>query len=309
MTNHDFEKMVDTTDEWIRTRSGIETRHFTEEGETASTMATEAAKRALEMSGIDKQSIDCIIVATVTADMHYPSTATLVHRALGIEHPVASFDVGAACAGFVYGLTIANAFIKSESYKNILVIGTENLSKFTDMQDRNTCVLFGDGAGAAVVQASAEPGILSHYLAADGQFSHIIEQPAGGSRMPATEETVKNRLHYTHMEGQETYRQAVKDMGDAALEAMNRAGVTADQVRWFIPHQANIRIIETVTKRLKLDENKVFKNLQRVGNTSAASIPIALSEMQQEKLLNRGDIIVLTALGSGLTWGALVLKY
>ncbi len=309
MTNFDFEKMVDTNDEWIRTRTGISERHFTAEGETASTMAIEAAKKALDRCGVDKDAIDLIIVGTVTGDTRYPSTSSLIQKGLGISKPIPCFDLQAACSGFVFGLTVADAMIKTGSYKTVLVIGSENLSKFTDMTDRNTCVLFGDGAGAAIVQASEEAGILSHYLATDGSFGHLIEFPAGGSKMPATEETVKNRLHYTRMEGQEVYRQAVKDMADAAIAALSKANLTLDQVDWIIPHQANIRIIESVAKRLKADENKVFINLPTTGNTSAASIPIALSEMQDKGLLKKGQIVVITALGSGLTWGSIVFKY
>jgi len=309
MTNADFEKMVETSDEWIRTRTGIRERHFTGEGESASTMATEAAKRVLEKTGVSKEDIDAIIVATVTADMHYPSTAALVQRGLGIARHIPSFDIGAACAGFVFGLTIADAFIKSGMARTLLLIGTENLSKFTDMQDRNTCVLFGDGAGAAIVQASDRPGLLAGHLGTDGFFSHLIELPAGGSRMPASHETVEKRLHYTRMEGQEVYKQAVKDMSEAALEAMKIAGLTVDQVSWFIPHQANTRIIETVGKRLNVPMEKVFQNIGHVGNTSAASIPIALSEMEEKGLLKRDQYVVLTALGSGLTYGSVAFRY
>ena len=309
MTNADFEKLVETSDEWIRTRTGIQERHFTEEGETASTMAADAAKRAIEKSGIDKNDIDAIIVATVTADMHYPSTAALVQRTLGLTRHIPSFDIGAACAGFVFALTIADSFIKSGLYRTVLLIGSENLSKFTDMQDRNTCVIFGDGAGAAVIQASDKPGILAAHLATDGNYTHLIEFPAGGSRMPATHETVEKRLHYTRMEGQEVYKQAVKDMSEAALETMKIAGLTLDQVSWVIPHQANTRIIETVGKRLNFPMEKVYQNIAHVGNTSAASIPIALSEMEEKGLLQRGQNVVLTALGSGLTYGSVAFRY
>ncbi len=309
MTNADFEKLVETSDEWITTRTGIKERHFTGEGESASTMAAEAAKRALERSGVNKEEIDAIIVAPVTADMHYPSTAALVERALGIVRHVPSFDIGAACAGFVFGLTIADALIKTGAYRTILLVGTENLSKFTDMQDRNTCVLFGDGAGAAVLQAASEPGILASHLGTEGAFSHLIELPAGGSRIPATHETVEKRLHYTRMEGQEVYKQAVKDMSEAALAAMKIAGLSVDDVRWFVPHQANTRIIETVGKRLNVPMEKVFQNIAHVGNTSAASIPIALSEMEEQGLLQRRQNVVLTALGSGLTYGSIAFRY
>jgi len=309
MTNFDFEKMVDTNDEWIRTRTGIEKRHFTGEGETASTMAVKAAENAIKRSGIEKDEIDLIIIGTVTSDMRYPSTATLVQKELGLKNSIPALDIAAACSGFVYGATIADAFIKSGIYKTVLVIGSENLSKFTDMQDRNTCVLFGDGAGAAIIQISDEPGILSHDLSSDGKYGHLIEFPAGGSKMPATEESVRNRLHYTRMEGQETYKQAVRNMSSAATKALSKTEYSVDEVAWVIPHQANIRIIESVAKRLKVSMDKVFTNIATVGNTSAASIPIALSEMQDKDLLKKGDIVVLSALGSGLTWGAMVLKW
>jgi len=309
MTNADFEKMVETSDEWIRTRTGIQERHFTEEGETASTMAIEAARRVIERCGVEKEKIDAIIVATVTADMHYPSTAALVERGLGIVRHIPAFDIGAACAGFVFGLTVADALIKTGMYQTILLIGTENLSKFTDMQDRNTCVLFGDGAGAVLLEMSDEPGILASHLGTDASFSHLIELPAGGSRMPASHETVEKRLHYTRMEGQEVYKQAVKEMSEAALAAVKIAGLSIEDIRWFIPHQANTRIIETVGKRLNVPIERVFQNIAHVGNTSAASIPIALAEMEEQGLLERGQYIALTALGSGLTYGSIVFRY
>jgi len=309
MTNADFEKMVDTNDEWIKTRTGISERRFTTEGETVSTMSIEASKKAIERAGITPNDIDMIIVGTVTGDMRYPSTATLIHKGLGINKSIPAFDIAAACSGFVYGLTIADSFIKAQTAKTILVIGSENLSKFTDMQDRNTCVLFGDGAGAAIVQESTEPGILSYHIAADGNFSHLIELPAGGSKMPTTEDTVKNRLHFTRMEGRETYKQACQDMTDTAFASLEIAGLGVEDVTWLVPHQANIRIIQTVTKRLKIDPNKVYTNVDHVGNTSAGSIPIGLSEMFEKGLLKKGDIVVLSALGSGLTWGSVVFKF
>ena len=308
LDNHYFEKIVDTNDEWIRSRTGIVTRHFTMEGETASTMAVEAAKKALADAEMSPEDIDLILVGTVTGDMRYPSTATLVHKALGISKPIPSMDLQAACAGFVYATSIADSFIKAGVYKNILVVGVENLSKFTDMQDRNTCVLFGDGAGAVVVSASDEPGILGFHLAADGNYSHLIEFPADGSKNPTTEETLKKRMHYTTMEGQETYKQAVKDMTSAAQVVLGRLEMTVDDVAWLVPHQANIRIIKSVATRLKISMDKVYTNVDRVGNTSAASVPIALSELNRDKKIKKGDIVVLSALGSGLTWGALVFK-
>jgi len=301
--------MVDTNDEWIKTRTGISERRFTTEGETVSTMSIEASKKAIERAGITPNDIDMIIVGTVTGDMRYPSTATLIHKGLGINKSIPAFDIAAACSGFVYGLTIADSFIKAQTAKTILVIGSENLSKFTDMQDRNTCVLFGDGAGAAIVQESTEPGILSYHIAADGNFSHLIELPAGGSKMPTTEDTVKNRLHFTRMEGRETYKQACQDMTDTAFASLEIAGLGVEDVTWLVPHQANIRIIQTVTKRLKIDPNKVYTNVDHVGNTSAGSIPIGLSEMFEKGLLKKGDIVVLSALGSGLTWGSVVFKF
>ena len=309
MTNADFEKIVDTNDEWIKTRTGISERRFTTEGETVSTMSVEASKKAIERAGITPNDIDMIIVGTVTGDMRFPSTATLIHKALKIDHPIPAFDIAAACGGFVYGLTIADSIIKTQSAKTILVIGSENLSKFIDMQDRNTCVLMGDGAGAIVVQASKEPGILASDISADGNYSHLIELPAGGSKMPTSEETVKNRMHYLKMEGRETYKQACQDMTDTARISLEKAGLGIEDVSWLVPHQANIRIIQTVTKRLKIDPNKVYTNVDHVGNTSAGSIPIALSEMFEKELLKKGDIVVLSALGSGLTWGSVVFKF
>lgn len=308
LDNHYFEKMVDTNDEWIRSRTGIVTRHFTSEGETSSTMAVEAAKVAIKNADISVEDIDLILVGTVTGDTRYPSTAALVHKALKISKPVPSMDLQAACAGFVYALSMADSFIKAGVYTNILVVGVENLSKFTDMEDRNTCVLFGDGAGAVVVSASDEPGILGFHLAADGNYSHLIEFPADGSKTPTSEDTIKQRLHYTTMEGQETYKQAVKDMTSAAQTVLGKLDMTVDDVTWLVPHQANIRIIKSVATRLKIAIEKVYINVDRIGNTSAASVPIALAELDEQKKIKKGDIVVLSALGSGLTWGALVYK-
>ena len=309
LTNFDFEKSVDTSDEWIKTRTGIEKRHFTEDGETTSSMAIEASKKAIERAGIHRDDINLIIAGTVTGDFRYPSTATLIQKGLGLQRPVPSFDVAAACSGFVYGLTIADAMIKSGAYKTVLVIGAENLSKFTDQKDRNTCVLFGDGAGAAIVQASEEEGIMGHHIAADGNYSHLICFPADGSKQPTTEDTVKKRLHYTKMEGQETFRHAVQIMSSASDKVLKTLGLTFDDISWIVPHQANIRIVDAVAKRLKVQKEKVFTNLDHVGNTSAASIPISLSEMQDRNLLKRGDIVVLCALGSGLAYGSIVFRW
>lgn len=309
MTNKDFEKMVETNDEWITKRTGIKKRHFTGKNETSSTMGTSAARKALEKAGMVPDDLDMIIVNTVTGDYRYPSTSTLVQKHLGMSKHVPCFDLQAACTGFVYGISVADAFIKTGYYKNILVIGVENLSKFTDMQDRNTCVLFGDGAGAVVMSKSKTPGIMSHDINAAGDFGSLILFPAGGSAEPTSEETVRKRLHYTQMEGRETYKHAVSKMTETAKTSLERAGLSVEDVTWLIPHQANIRIIQTVTKRLKINKDRVFVNVDKVGNTSAASTAIALAQMEEENLLKKGDIIVLSAFGSGLTWGSLVLNW
>ena len=309
VTNFDIEKMVDTTDEWIRTRTGISCRRVAGERIATSDLSTEAAKRALEDAGIGAEEIDLIIVATVTPDMAFPSTACIVQSNLKATK-AAAFDLEAACSGFLYAMTVGEQFIKNGFYKNVLIIGAETLSKVVDWEDRNTCVLFGDGAGAVVLQRVEEGyGILSSYLGADGFNGNALAQPAGGSRIPATIESVTNKLHFVKMDGSEVFKFAVRVMGKAAMEALNLCGLTLDDIDFMIPHQANIRIIDAAAKRLKLPMEKVYVNLDRYGNMSAASVPVALDEAVRDNLIKKGDVVVLVAFGGGLTWGSSVIKW
>lgn len=309
LTNKDLEKMVDTTDEWITKRSGIKERHIASADQATSDLGFEAAKRAIENAGIDKNTIECIIFGTVTPDTLFPSTAIYVQKALGLPG-VPAFDISAACSGFIYGLTIAQGFVSSGLYKRILVLGGETLSKVTNWEDRSTCVLFGDGVGAAVVEESKDDsGIISVYLGGDGSMEKLLCQPAGGSRIPATEESVKNKLHTIHMEGNEVYKNAVNAMADAAKRALDLAGLKGEDITYFIPHQANIRIIETTAKFVNVPMEKVFVNIDRTANTSAGSIAIAMDEMNRKGMLKKGDIILIDAFGAGFAWGAAVIRW
>jgi 3-oxoacyl-[acyl-carrier-protein] synthase-3 len=309
LTNKDLEKMVDTTDEWITKRSGIKERHIAADNQATSDLGLEAAKRAIENAKIDKNTIDCIIFGTVTPDTLFPSTAIYVQKALGLAG-VPAFDISAACSGFIYGLAIAQGFINNGSHKRILVLGGETLSKVTNWEDRATCVLFGDGVGAAVVEESNDDsGIVSIYLGGDGNMSNLLYQPAGGSRIPATEESVKNKLHTIHMEGNEVYKHAVNAMAEAAKRALEMAGMTGEDITYFIPHQANIRIIETTAKFVNVPMEKVFVNIDRTANTSAGTIPTALDEMNRKGMLKKGDIILIDAFGAGFSWGAAVIRW
>ncbi len=309
MTNHDLEKMVETNDEWIRTRTGICERRVSDENTATSDLSTTAALRALENAKLEPEDIDLIIVATVTPDMAFPSTACIVQKNIGAIN-AAAFDLEAACSGFMYGLAVAENFVKTGYYRNILVIGAETLTKIADFTDRNTCVLFGDGAGAAVVSEVPEDyGIMSTYIGADGRGGHLLTQPAGGSRIPATLESIQNRLHYIKMDGTEVFKFAVKIMGEAAETALGKCGLKKEDIDYLIPHQANIRIIDSAVKRLKISKDKVYVNVDKYGNMSAASIAIALDEANREGFLKDGDIVVLVGFGGGLTWGSAVLKW
>lgn len=309
VTNFDIEKMVDTTDEWIRTRTGISCRRVAGERVATSDLATVAAKRALADAGLGAEELDLIIVATVTPDMAFPSTACIVQSNIKAMR-AAAFDVEAACSGFLYAMTIGEQFIKNGFYKNILIIGAETLSKVLDWEDRNTCVLFGDGAGAVILQRVEDGyGILSSYLGADGINGNALVQPAGGSRIPASVESVTSKLHYVKMDGSEVFKFAVRVMGKAAIEALERCGLAIEDIDFMIPHQANIRIIDAAAKRLKLPLAKVCVNLDKYGNMSAASVPVALDEAVKGKLIKKGDIVVLVAFGGGLTWASSVVKW
>ncbi|MGV8146511.1 MAG: beta-ketoacyl-ACP synthase III [Alkaliphilus sp.] len=309
VTNFDLEKIMDTTDEWIRSRTGIESRRIADEKTATSDLSTVAARRALDDANLKAEDLDLIIVATITPDMMFPSTACIVQKNIGASKSVA-FDVGAACSGFLYALSIGEKFIKGGVYKNALIIGAETLSKILDPEDRNTSVLFGDGAGAVVIQKTTEKtGILSSHLGTDGSKGEVLRQPAGGSRIPATCKSVKDKLHYIKMEGNEVFRFAVRIMGKAAIEALKLSNVRIEDIDFLIPHQANIRIIEAAAKRLNLPIDKVYMNLDKYGNMSAASVPVALDEASRKGLLKKDDIVVLVAFGGGLTWASTVVKW
>ncbi|NLN41736.1 MAG: ketoacyl-ACP synthase III [Clostridiales bacterium] len=309
VTNKDLEKIVDTTDEWIVTRTGIKERRIADVTMATSDMATIAAKEALDNAGISAEEIDLIIVATITPDNNMPSTACIVQHNIGAVN-AAAFDLSAACSGFIYGLITANQFIASGIYKNILVIGAESLSKFTNWNDRNTCILFGDGAGAVVLSRVDEGyGLLSQYLGADGSGGELLIIEAGGSRRPASIETVEKKLHYLYMDGSEVFKFAVRIMASASEEAVKLAGLSNQDVDFLVPHQANIRIIEAARKRLKLDKKKVYVNLDRFGNMSAASIPVALDEAVRSNIISKGDNVVVVGFGGGLTWASALMKW
>lgn len=309
MTNQELEKMVDTTDEWITSRTGIKERRLAAPDEFTSDMAAHAAQRAMKNAGVTGEQIDLIIVATITPDMPFPSTACLVQQKIG-AHRAAAFDMEAACSGFIYGLEIAQQFIMSRTYDTVLVIGAEKLSSIVDWTDRNTCILFGDGAGAAILQNRASAhGLLTAVMGADGQKAKLLHMPGGGSRCPATAESVSARMHYLRMEGKEAFKHAVQAMLTAATEAMRRCEIDITKIKCVIPHQANRRIIDAVGERLGARPDQLFTNLDRYGNTSAASVAIALDEAVSSGKVQRGDLILLVVFGAGLTWGAAVIEW
>ncbi len=308
LTNADLEKMVDTSDEWITTRTGIKERRIASSHEAASDLAINAAKEALKDARLKPQGLDLIIIATITPDMQFPSTACLVQANLGAKNAVC-FDISAACAGFVYAIIVAQQFIARGTYKNALVVGTEVLSSITDWEDRSTCVLFGDGAGAAVLSEVKSGGILSTYFGSDGSMANLLMMPAGGSRNPATHKTIDKRLHYIKMEGNEIFKSAVKIMVDTAQIVLKQAGLKCSDVDLVIPHQANVRIIMAMAKRLGLPSDKVFLNIEKYGNMSSASTATALCEAVKVGRIKKGDIILLDAFGAGLVWGACLIKW
>jgi len=308
LTNADLEKMVDTSDEWIVTRTGIKERHLAAKGQAASDLAFKAAEQALKNAKLKPEDLDLIVVATITGDMPFPSVASILQNKLGATK-AACFDISAACAGFVYGISVAQQFITSSTYKNALVIGVEVLSSVTDWQDRNTCVLFGDGAGAVVLSEVKGRGIISTYLGCDGSKTGILNMPAGGSASPATTETIRNRQHYIKMQGNELFKIAVNTMTKAAETVLQQAGMTFADVDLIIPHQANARIIMAVAKKLGIPEDRVYLNIERCGNMSSASTVTALCEAVQEGKVKKGDIILLDAFGAGLVWGACIIEW
>lgn len=309
LTNADLEKMVDTSNEWITSRTGIEQRRIAAEGECTSDMAAKAAQAAMSQAGVTADQIDLIIVATITPDMLFPSTACLVQQKIGARR-AAAFDLEAACSGFIYALEIAQQFLMSHTYDTVLVIGAEKLSSIIDWKDRNTCVLFGDGAGAAILQGKGNThGLLTACMGADGSKGELLSMPAGGSRQPATLDSVNARLHYLRMDGKETFKSAVTAMYTAAREVLKRCELDISQIKCIIPHQANRRIIDAVGERLGASPEQLFVNLHKYGNTSAASVAIALDEAVQTGRIQRGDLILLVVFGAGLTWGAAVIEW
>lgn len=309
LSNADLERMVDTSDEWITTRTGIRERRIAAPHETTSDMAVAAGRKALERAGVTAEQIDLIIVATITPDMPFPSTACLVQQKLGASR-AAAFDIEAACSGFVYALDIASHFVASHTYETVLVIGAEKMSSVVDWTDRNTCVLFGDGAGAAVLQNRPNAhGLLTTCLGSDGSKAGLLELPGGGSACPPTAESVANRMHYLRMDGKQTFKNAVNAMVSAAHDALERCGLTIERIRCIIPHQANQRIITAVSEQLGAAEGQVFVNVDRFGNTSAASVAIALDEAATAGRIQRGDLVLMVVFGAGLTWGAAIIEW
>jgi len=309
LTNQDLEKMVETSDEWIRTRTGIRERRILPPDLATSDMALEAGRRALADAGVTPDQVDCIIVATVTPDTPFPSAACRVQDRLGCKR-AAAFDINAACPGFLYAVTVGSQMVASGLYETVLVIGAETLSRVTDYQDRNTCVLFGDGAGAAVLRPVGKGrGLLSSVLGSDGSGADLLYQAAGGSRLPASAETLAKRQHYLYMNGSEVFKFAVRIMEEASLEALARANLTAEDVDFFVPHQANIRIIDSARRRLGVDMDRVVVTLDLLGNTSSSSIPLALDQAVRAGRIKDGDVVVAVAFGAGLTWAACVLRW
>ncbi|MGB0744420.1 MAG: beta-ketoacyl-ACP synthase III [Opitutales bacterium] len=305
VTNDDMARIVDTSDEWIRTRTGISERRFAAKEETTSDMAAAAAVKALEASNFPKEEIDLVVVATMTPDMPFPSTACLVQDKVGLGK-VTAFDVQAACSGFVYAINIASSMLRSGAYKNALIIGAEKITPILDFEDRSTCVLFGDGASAAVLTTSPEPGvgILDSLGGADGSNPELLYQPGGGSAIPSSPESLDKRQHFLKMNGKEIFKLAVRVMEQASSSILVRNGYTTTDVSLVIPHQANMRIIESLAKRMAIPMERFHNNLDRYGNTSAASIGIALDEAVRNGRVKSGDLLLLVAFGAGLTWGA-----
>lgn len=308
LTNFDLEKIVETNDEWIRTRTGIEERRILKgAGKGVSEMIVPAVKGLLEKRGIEATAVDCIIVATVTPDMVFPATANIVAHKIGAVNAF-GYDVSAACSGFLYALTQGAAFIESGRYKKVIVVGADKMSAIVDYTDRTTCIIFGDGAGAALLEPNEEGlGIKDSLLKSDGAGAQYLRMKAGGSAYPASAETVANREHYAYQEGQTVFKFAVKGMADVSAELLERNNLTGDDIAWLVPHQANLRIIDATANRIGLAKEKVMINIQKYGNTTAATIPLCLWEW--ESRLSKGDKLVLAAFGGGFTWGATLIDW
>lgn len=308
VTNEDFERWLDTSDEWITVRTGMKRRHWSAQDEATSDLSIAAARGALEHAGLRADQIDCFIVATVTPDYLFPATACIVASKLGAVGK-AAFDISIACSGFIYGLTVAAGLVRSGVYRRILLVGAESLSKITNMTDRSTAILFGDGAGAVVLEASANDCFLASELGADGSTPETLFQPAGGSRIPITHAAIDEGLQYIHMEGREVFKFAVQSMIAATDVALSRAGLNRHDINFLIPHQANRRIIDAAVKYLELPRERVLINIQEYGNTSSASIPIALAEAVEANRIKDGDVVLFVGFGAGLSWGAVVWRW
>lgn len=309
LTNADLEKMVDTSDEWIVTRTGIRERHILSAEQATSDLGIEAARQALKSAHLDIKDIDLILVATNTPDMMFPSTACFIQK--GLKAPqVPAFDLQAGCTAFLYGMIVAESLILSGHVKRILLIGADALTRITNWEDRATCVLFGDGAGAFILEESQdESGMLSSFWGADGKLGDLLNMPGGGSRNPASAETVAGKLHFLQMKGNEVFKHAVKRMGDAAEQALKKAGLKKEDITFLIPHQANIRIIESMGERAGVPKDKVYINIDRTGNISVATIPGCVQELKDQGRLKKGDVLVLDAFGAGFTWAAVVYRW
>lgn len=310
LTNFDLEKMVDTSDKWIVERTGIKERRIARE-ESCSDLGALAVEEAIKDASLSPEEIDALIVASGSPEMIFPSTACLIQEKLGLKKKILAFDIQAACSGFLYGLAISDALVKSGAYQRVVLVGAEKISAFVDWEDRNTCVLFGDGAGAVIIGPAEDDslGLSSFSLYADGSKASLLYIPAGGSGTPASIETVKNKKHFIKMQGREVFKLAVKNVTAACREVLESSGLTPQKVDFFLAHQANERIIRAIATQLGISDEKVVLNLDRYGNTSAASIPIALTEIYKSRKLRKGSVILLAAFGGGLTWGAALLKW
>jgi 3-oxoacyl-[acyl-carrier-protein] synthase-3 len=309
ITNHDLTKLVETSDEWIIERTGIRERRIAEKGQTTSDLAYEASRKALKAAGIGADELDLILVATMTPDMILPSTGCVLQEKLGAKK-AAAFDLYAACSGFIYGMSVADAFIRSDIYKNVLLVGAEILSRFTDWEDRGTCILFGDGAGAVVIQRhTGKRGILSTHLHSDGALGDLIHVPAGGASHPASHDTIRKRMHFIKMKGNETFKAAVRALEGVAQEALEHNKVKPEEIDFLVPHQANLRIIQAMAQRLNMPMEKVVLTLPKYGNTSAASIPMALDEAVRDGRIKENHLLLFEAFGGGLTWASALVRW
>ncbi len=310
VTNHDLEKTLDTSDEWIRTRTGIRERHFVAKGEATSDLAAAVAKKLLHHRGIEAAELDCIIVATVTPDMFFPSTACVLQHKIGAVNAW-GFDLSGACAGFVYALATGSQFVHSGAYRKVLVVGADVMSSILDPKDRNTYVIFGDGAGAVLLEPTrhGEQGIIDFVLRADGSGGRHLYMPGGGSLHPATHKTIERNMHVVHQDGRVVFRFAVQGMADVSAEILQRNRISAPELALYVPHQANVRIINAAIERLDLDPGKVVRNIDRYGNTTAATIPIGLAEAYQDGRIHRGDRVLLATFGAGFTSASLLLRW